>query len=381
MTETVFRNARIVQPDRIVEGNVVVRDGVIDEIDETIVQMSGPGVDLEGDWLIPGLVELHTDHLEGHYSPRPKVRWNPVAAVQAHDAQIAASGITTVFDALRIGMDEDTRLVANDMQVLGAAIAESRAAGRLRADHYIHLRCEVSASDAIESFEHFLDEPLVRLASLMDHTPGQRQFTSLDAYKTYYLGKSGMTEAELLVVMEKRIAHAEIYSAKQRQLLAAKCRERGIVLASHDDATIEHVAEAAGIGVLVAEFPTTMEAARASRDAGMKILMGAPNIVRGGSHSGNVAARSLVEAGLLDVLSSDYLPFSLLHATFRIANEVEGIDRPQALAFVSLNPATAAGMDDRGAILPGRRADLVQVRTDGDVPLVRTVWRQGLRVV
>ncbi len=381
MTETVFRNARIVQPDRIVEGNVVVRDGVIDEIDETIVQMSGPGVDLEGDWLIPGLVELHTDHLEGHYSPRPKVRWNPVAAVQAHDAQIAASGITTVFDALRIGMDEDTRLVANDMQVLGAAIAESRAAGRLRADHYIHLRCEVSASDAIESFEHFLDEPLVRLASLMDHTPGQRQFTSLDAYKTYYLGKSGMTEAELLVVMEKRIAHAEIYSAKQRQLLAAKCRERGIVLASHDDATIEHVAEAAGIGVLVAEFPTTMEAARASRDAGMKILMGAPNIVRGGSHSGNVAARSLVEAGLLDVLSSDYLPFSLLHATFRIANEVEGIDLPQALAFVSLNPATAAGMDDRGAILPGRRADLVQVRTDGDVPLVRTVWRQGLRVV
>jgi alpha-D-ribose 1-methylphosphonate 5-triphosphate diphosphatase len=381
MTETVFRNAHIVQPDRIVEGNVVVRDGLIAEIDETIVQTSGPGIDFEGDWLVPGLVELHTDHLEGHYSPRPKVRWNPVAAVQAHDAQIASSGITTVFDALRIGMDEDTRLVANDMRILGAAIAESKVAGRLRADHYIHLRCEVSAGDAIESFEHFLDEPLVRLASLMDHTPGQRQFTSLDAYRTYYLGKSGMTEAELQIVMEKRIAHAEIYSAKQRQILAAQCRERGIVLASHDDATGEHVAEAAEIGVSVAEFPTTMEAAVASRQAGMKILMGAPNIVRGGSHSGNIAARSLVEEGLLDVLSSDYLPFSLLHATFKIAREIEGIDLPQALAFVSLNPATAAGMDDRGAILPGRRADLVQVRSEGDVPLVRTVWRQGQRVV
>ncbi len=381
MTETVFRNAHIVQPDRIVEGNLVVRDGVIVEIDETIVQMPGAGVDFEGDWLIPGLVELHTDHLEGHYSPRPKVRWNPVAAVQAHDAQIASSGITTVFDALRVGMDEDTKLVPDDMQLMGKAIAESKAAGRLRADHYIHLRCEVAAVDALDNFRHFIEEPLVRLASLMDHTPGQRQFTSLETYKTYYLGKSGMTEAELEIAIEKRIAHASLYSTRQRWELAAMCRERGIVLASHDDATAGHVAEAAEIGVHVAEFPTTMEAAIASHEAGMKILMGAPNIVRGGSHSGNVAAKDLVEAGLLDVLSSDYLPFSLLHAAFKIAREMDGIELPQALAYVSLNPANAAGMDDRGAILPGRRADLVQVRTDSDVPLVRTVWRQGERVV
>jgi alpha-D-ribose 1-methylphosphonate 5-triphosphate diphosphatase len=141
------------------------------------------------------------------------------------------------------------------------------------------------------------------------------------------------------------------------------------------------VAEAAEMGVHVAEFPTTMEAAVASREAGMKILMGAPNIVRGGSHSGNIAARDLAEAGLLDVLSSDYLPFSLLHAVFMMAREMEGVELPEALAYVSLNPAEAAGMDDRGAILPGRRADLVQVRTDSDVPLVRTVWRQGQRVV
>jgi alpha-D-ribose 1-methylphosphonate 5-triphosphate diphosphatase len=381
MTETVFRNARIVQPDRVVEGNLVVRDGMIDEIDETIVQMPGAGIDLEGDWLIPGLVELHTDHLEGHYSPRPKVRWNPVAAVQAHDAQIASSGITTVFDALRVGMDEDTKLVPHDMQLLGAAISESQAAGRLRADHYIHLRCEVASADALDNFHHFIEEPLVRLASLMDHTPGQRQFVSLDTYKTYYLGKSGMTEAQLEIAIEKRIAHASQYSVRQRRELASLCRERGIVLASHDDATLDHVAEAAEMGVHVAEFPTTMEAAVASREAGMKILMGAPNIVRGGSHSGNIAAKDLVEAGLLDVLSSDYLPFSLLHAAFKIAREIEGVELPQALAYVSLNPADAAGMTDRGAILPGRRADLVQVKTDSDVPLVRTVWRQGKRVV
>jgi alpha-D-ribose 1-methylphosphonate 5-triphosphate diphosphatase len=135
------------------------------------------------------------------------------------------------------------------------------------------------------------------------------------------------------------------------------------------------------MGVSLAEFPTTMEAAIASREAGMKILMGAPNIVRGGSHSGNIAARSLAEDGLLDVLSSDYLPFSLLHAAFRVAEEVDSVSLPQAVAMVSLTPATVAGLDDRGAILPGRRADLVQVRTDGEVPLIRAVWRQGRRVV
>lgn len=380
MNETVFHNARIVLPDEIVDGAVVVRDGVIAEIGEGHSGDHRTGIDLEGDWLLPGLVELHTDHLEGHYAPRPKVRWNPVAAVQAHDAQIASSGITTVFDAIRIGVDEDTRLTSDDMRTLGAAIGDSQTGDRLRAEHFIHLRCEVSAVDALECFSHFIDDPRVRLASLMDHTPGQRQFTSLDAFKTYYGGKSGMSDVELQAFIERRTAQAEIYSAKQRREIAEICRARGIVLASHDDATSEHVAEAVEMGVSLAEFPTTMEAARMSREAGMKILMGAPNIVRGGSHSGNIAAISLAEDGLLDVLSSDYFPLSLLHSVFTIAEESEQISLPQAVAMVSLNPAETAGFDDRGAIMPGRRGDLVQVRTDGDVPLIRAVWRQGRRV-
>jgi alpha-D-ribose 1-methylphosphonate 5-triphosphate diphosphatase len=190
-----------------------------------------------------------------------------------------------------------------------------------------------------------------------------------------------MSEAELQVFIERRLAQAEVHSPRQRQLIAEMCRERGIVLASHDDATADHIAEAAGMGVTLAEFPTTIAAAKASRDAGMKILMGAPNIVRGGSHSGNIAARDVVADGLLDVLSSDYFPFSLLHAAFKIAGEDGGVSLPLAMAMVSINPAKAAGLDDRGAILPGRRADLVQVHTDGDVPLVRAVWRQGRRVV
>ena len=380
MSEIVFANGRIVLPDSLVEGAVIVRDGVIVDIDEGRKHVGGADIDLGGDWLLPGLVELHTDHLEGHYSPRPKVRWNPVAAVQAHDAQIATSGITTVFDAVRVGVDEDTRLTAEDMKTMGAAIGASMVADRLRADHYIHLRCEVSAADAIECFMHFIGEPRVRLASLMDHTPGQRQFTSLDAFRTYYGGKSGMSEDELQAFIERRTSQAEIHSAPNRREIAEMCRARGIVLASHDDATSEHVAEAVGMGVSLAEFPTTMEAARASRAAGMKILMGAPNIVRGGSHSGNIAASDLAEDDLLDVLSSDYFPSSLLHSVFRIAAESDQVTLPQAVAMVSSNPAQSAGFDDRGAIEPGKRADLVQVNMDSDIPLILSVWRQGRRV-
>lgn len=376
MTETVFTNARIVLADRVIHGAVVMRDGRIAAVDEG----AASGDDMEADWLIPGLVELHTDHLESHYAPRPGVRWNAMAAVQAHDAQIAASGITTVFDALRVGMDEDGRLTAADMRLLGDAILDGQRQGRLRADHFLHLRCEVSSTDMLDGLRLFLGEPRLRLASLMDHTPGQRQFTTMDSYRFYYQGKTGMSDAAFDAFVARRRAQAENWSERNRRDGAALCRSAGIVLASHDDATAAHVAEAVGDGITLAEFPTTMEAAEASRAAGMKVLMGAPNVVRGGSHSGNLAARMLAERGLLDVLSSDYVPFSLLHAAFLLAETVEGISLPAAVAMVAKHPAEAAGLDDRGEIAVGRRADLVRIRIEAQVPIVRSVWREGGRV-
>ncbi|MEO8668691.1 MAG: alpha-D-ribose 1-methylphosphonate 5-triphosphate diphosphatase, partial [Bauldia sp.] len=306
MTETVFRNGRIVLPDSIHDGDLVIRDGLVMALDDAGIHRSG--VDLDGDWLLPGLVELHTDHLEGHYAPRPRVRWNPVAAVQAHDAQIASSGITTVFDALRVGTDDDSTLGAEDMRTLAGAIAESQERGRLRADHFIHLRCEVAAPDVMEAFVAFDNKPRVRIVSLMDHTPGQRQFTSLDAYRAFYQDKKGMSDEELQAFFAQRRSHTEETAGRNRQAIAEMSRHRRIVLASHDDATADHVAEAIAIGVTIAEFPTTREAAAASHTAGLKVLMGAPNIVRGGSHSGNIAARDLARSRVLDILSSDYFP-------------------------------------------------------------------------
>jgi len=375
--ETILTNARIVLPDEIVEGSLLLRDGLIAAVEPGATRT---GEDIGGDYIIPGLVELHTDHLEGHYAPRPKVRWNPIAAVLAHDAQVATAGITTVLDALRVGMDEDADLTSEDIRKLVDAIEDSVREDRLRADHFLHLRCEVSAPDCLKAFENFDNDDRVKLASLMDHSPGQRQFVNLETYAYYYQRKLKLSDRDFQKFCEKRMAESARNAGPNRVFISAACRERGIVLASHDDATAGHVDEAIEQGVRVAEFPTTEEAARASRAAGMGVLMGSPNVMRGGSHSGNVSARTLAADGLLDILSSDYIPFSLIQSAFFLGDMVEGISLPQAVAMVSKNPADAVGLSDRGVIEPGRRADLVRVRVDDHVPVVRTVWREGGRV-
>ncbi|MBD8877416.1 alpha-D-ribose 1-methylphosphonate 5-triphosphate diphosphatase [Roseibium polysiphoniae] len=376
-TPGTFKNARLVLPDSVMDGALQVEDGKIADISAA---STAAGQDLEGDYLIPGLVELHTDHLEVHYAPRPKVRWNPVSAVQAHDAQIACAGITTVFDALRVGMDEDADLRAGDMRQLADAIETGQAENRLRADHFIHLRCEVSAPDVLDAYSVFEGDDKIRLISLMDHTPGQRQFVSLDAYKVYYQGKKGFTDEQMNAFIKARQERAGNIAPDNRKKIAADAHGRGIAIASHDDASLDHVGEAIDLGTRIAEFPTTVEAARASHDANMAVLMGAPNVVRGGSHSGNVSARKLAEAGCLDVLSSDYVPVSLIQAAFQLADEVEAISLPKAVAMVTSTPADTIGLTDRGSLEVGRRADLVQVRMVGNVPIVRGVWREGRRV-
>ncbi|MFG1331255.1 alpha-D-ribose 1-methylphosphonate 5-triphosphate diphosphatase [Xanthobacter autotrophicus] len=378
MTEQVFANARLVLADEIVTGHLTVRDGRIHAIGTGTAPQCA--VDLEGDFLLPGLVELHTDHVEGHLAPRPKVRWNPLAAVLAHDAQIAASGITTVFDSLRVWPDKKAVGMDGDAPVLIRALKEARAAGVLRADHLIHLRCEVPTDTVVEDAAAILDTTDVHLISLMDHTPGQRQFASVDQFRSYYMKKSGITAEEMDVIVATRLDFHERFARENRAGLVALAHAHGCVVASHDDGTPEHVAEAIGDGVAVAEFPTTEEAAKLSHDAGIRVLMGAPNLVRGGSHTGNVSAEALARAGLLDILSSDYVPSSLLWSAFDLNRRVPSIDLPRAVRMVTKTPAEVAGLTDRGEIAQGRRADLVRVTLAGDMPVVRSVHRAGQRV-
>lgn len=376
MNEQIFTNAKLVLPEAVVHGTIVIRDGKIAEIDAS---PSALGTDLEGDYLLPGFVELHTDHVEGHYSPRPGVKWNPLQAALAHDAQIASSGITTVFDALCVGMDED-RLSGDELLGLIQAMRHGSEQGIMRADHFTHLRCEVSAPDVVDAFMKFDGEPSVRLASLMDHTPGQRQFRTLDQHRLYYQGKTGMSDREYETFVRERQAKAAKYSEKHRAEISALCEERGIMKASHDDATEAHVAEAVRDNVVIAEFPTTEEAAKASTGANMHVLMGAPNVVRGKSHSGNISALELADLDALNILSSDYIPMSLVQAVFLLAENSIQFDLPKAVKTVSQNPADAMGLKDRGRLETDKRADMVQVKFLDETPVIRHVWREGQRV-
>lgn len=378
--ETVFANGRIVTPDAVVAGSLRVAGDTIDDI------AAGPArgdavVDLGGDYLLPGFVELHTDNLEKHFSPRPGVSWPSVPAVLAHDAQIAAAGITTVFDALAVGDIHKSGIRLAQLARMSEALRSARAPGALRAEHLIHLRCEVSHADVIEIFETYVEDESVRLVSLMDHTPGQRQFTRLDKYREYFQGKYGFTDDELACFIEEKLESQRLYSVPNRESLVRECRRRGITMASHDDATPEHVDEAIENGVTVAEFPTTIEAAKKAHDAGLSVLMGAPNLVLGGSHSGNVSAMDLARGGIPDILSSDYVPSSMVQGVFRLWRDGAAGSLPAAVATVSQTPARVARLGDRGEIAVSKRADLVRVALKDDTPVIVGVWRAGTRII
>jgi alpha-D-ribose 1-methylphosphonate 5-triphosphate diphosphatase len=386
--ESALSNTRIVLDEEIRYGSVLIRDGLIADISFG----SGPaGEDLGGDYLLPGLVELHTDHLEYHLAPRPGVQWDPVPAVLASDAQLAAAGMTTVLDAVRIGsLTGKPEATTEAARLLADSIELAAEAGLLRADHAIHVRCEVCAEDCLDAFDGFADDPQVRLVSLMDHTPGQRQYTDIETFKRYYIGKGRVTESGFDDFVAPLLERADRYSDVHRRTIAGFASRRGITLAAHDDATPEHVEESVALGVRISEFPTTVPAARAAEKHGQHIVMGAPNVIRGGSQSGNVAAADLIGLGLLDILSSDYVPSSSLQAVFQLsASGIMGL--ADATKLISQNPAQAVGLDDRGRIAVGKRADLVRVSRHDippagrsplrrPVPVVRSVYRQGVRV-
>lgn len=379
-TDVLLTNARVVLDDRVIErGWVAVAHRGIVEIGEG--KAPERGEDMNGDLVMPGLIELHTDHLEAHYVPRPKVFWDPVAAVVSYDGQLATSGITTVLDSLRVWREEGAEEVDGQADVLSAAIEQARRADLLRAEHFLHLRCEIPTPMVVEDTAKLASRPDVRLISLMDHTPGQRQFRDEEKLRDYYRGKkSGLSEAELDALFEQRFEYQRKYADTNMRGVVKLAQRLGVPLASHDDTTEENVADAIRDKVSVAEFPTTLEAARALHEAGIAILMGAPNVVRGGSHSGNIAAADLAREGLLDILSSDYVPSSLLMGALQLPERISSIALPEAVRTVTRAPAMAIGLHDRGEIATGKRADLIRVHVAANVPVVRSVWRAGRRV-
>lgn len=380
-----FLNGRLVLADEVLDGSVSVQDGRIAAIDSGLGIGQTGAYDLEGDYLMPGFVEIHTDNFERHLMPRPKVQWAETPALLAHDAEVAAAGITTVFDALGVGDADPESLRGGAWHQVLETIDACSAQDLLRADHHLHVRCELPAPNTIDLFAAFHGHQRLSLISLMDHTPGQRQWEDIEQAKIYYTGKKGWSLEKFQRQVEYSTELQARYALPHRAYFVDYCRANGIALASHDDTTEDHVRQAHAEGASLSEFPTTITAARTAHEHGMLTVMGGPNVVRGGSHSGNVAASELARLGLLDILSSDYVPGSLLTAAMRLVDD-ELLSLPQAVATVSLNPARSCGLGDRGEIREGQRADLIQVRMvdlprGGQQAVVRAVWREGQRVI
>lgn len=376
--ETVFANARLVLPDRVELGRLTVAGDTIAEI------AFGPDVprgamDLGGEYLAPGLVELHTDNLERHMEPRPQVDWPHEAAILAHDRELCGCGITTVFDALRVGSitsGADGYMAAYAREVADEFLA-LRQAGVLRISHFVHLRAEICSETLIEELASFGPEDRIGIVSLMDHTPGQRQFRDVSKLRAYHMAKSGRSEADFIEHVASLKELRDEFGDANEAKAVEEARRYGATLASHDDTTDAHVATSAEYGVKLAEFPTTEEAARACQAHGIPVMMGAPNLIRGGSHSGNVAAADLARADFLDILSSDYVPGGLLHGA-TILGEIWN-DLARGIATVTRAPADATGLTDRGALIEGRRADLLRFGIRGSTPVIRATWVRGER--
>jgi len=376
MQDTILANAHLILPDCTVRGHLVLRDGMIAEIGTGAVPVGA--TDCEGDFIAPGLVELHTDNLERHIQPRPGVDWPLAAAIYAHDAELAGCGITTVFDSMRVGSIPSRKDYAPYARPLATELIAQITRRNLRISHYLHLRAEICSESLLDELAEFGPEDRVRLVSLMDHTPGQRQFRDTTGFRTYLHSKVGLDESQIEEYFAELRELSERNGPAHEAGAVAFAGRVGAKLASHDDSTRDEVARSAAHGIRLAEFPTTREAAEECHRHAIRTILGAPNLIRGGSHSGNVAARELAEAGLLDIVSSDYVPAALLSAAALLA-EIWG-DWSRAMACVTATPAAAAGLSDRGRLAPGLRGDLIRFRLAQGTPLLRETWVRGRRI-
>lgn len=377
---------RAVLADRILDdATVVVEDGRIIDIDS-----GGPAppgaIDGHGAYLIAGVVCTHSDGVEREIWPRPNTRFPIDFALRSFEGRLVAAGVTTVFHGVGFADQRGyDRTIAQALELCDV-IGDRRSSGTAPAAHLVLHRMEARADQGraemasrLAESEGFGHRPLV---SFEDHSPGQGQFRDVAKFRASIdRAKLGPDET-VDDVVERRLAEAEAAAglrAANLTAISALTATGRIRLLAHDLEDAGQVADAAGWGATVAEFPLSRDAAEEARRQGMPVVMGAPNVLRGGSHSGNVAAAELVAAGLCTSLASDYQPSTMLAAAFRVAAE-RLCPLPAAIGLVTSGPAAVAGLDDRGRLEVGLRGDVALVELDGAWPRVRATWRAPERV-
>ncbi|MBX5157401.1 MULTISPECIES: alpha-D-ribose 1-methylphosphonate 5-triphosphate diphosphatase [unclassified Rhizobium] len=368
-------NFTLVLPNEVVsEGSVRVEDGVIAEIRPEPV--AGAAIDGGGRLLMPGFVDLHGDMIEREIAPRPNATMPIDFGIHELDKKLAAAGVTTAFAAVSFA----TESVYGHVRSLETTSAVIEGINRLRdnllIDHRVHARYEITNVGAAPALERLLNADQIDMVSLTDHTPGQGQYNNLQSYILSISERRAVSEEMAAEIVAKRIAmrNNPDIEAKLKEIVALSLKHK-LSLASHDDDSVEKVAEMHDLGVTISEFPVTAPAAEEARRRGLWTLMGAPNALRGQSMSGNLSALDAARAGLLSVIAADYHPAAFVPGIFKLADMVEG-GLPAAVAMATGNAARSAGLLDRGEIAIGQRADLVVVEP-GEVHRIRATFRAG----
>ncbi|MBV7484166.1 alpha-D-ribose 1-methylphosphonate 5-triphosphate diphosphatase [Bordetella sp. BOR01] len=373
MSALYLTHARIVLPDMVLSDSaILIEDGVIAAIEPDGVR-AAQVVDLEGQTLLPGLIDLHCDAIEKEAEPRSRVLFPLDFAVAQVDRRNAAAGITTPFHALSFANNEwgvrNNQTASQVARTLHAFRAHSLV------DNRVHCRYEITDASAMPVLQALLDEGVVDLLSVMDHSPGQGQFKTLEAYLQYMMGNHAMSRDEAEDAARAKL-QARDGAALRVETLLEHARRLGVPTASHDDDSVQRIATMRNLGVSMSEFPINLDTATAAVSCGLPTILGAPNVLRGQSQSGSMRAIDAVRAGVASCLCSDYQPSTLIAAAFAVAAQSD-LTLSQAVALVTANPADACGLGDRGRIAAGRRADLVAVALVGQLPLVSHAWSGG----
>ncbi|MGA1939218.1 alpha-D-ribose 1-methylphosphonate 5-triphosphate diphosphatase [Arcobacter sp. YIC-310] len=366
--ETILRSKNVLINEEFVPTDVVIKGEFIERIDE--YGKNEVAVDLGEKKIAPGIVDLHSDAIEKEIEPRPNATFPVELAVAELDKKLSMAGVTTMFHA--IGFEENPKK-KRSIDLAISQIEEINKANdkHLGVDNYVHARFELSCDEAVEPIKEVISKGMVKLVSLMDHSPGQGQFKSLESFKSYYGSYYDLNEEELQKVIDKKTNKNE----DKINDLIAYAKEHNLTLLSHDDDCIEKLDGLLNLGVQISEFPLDLEVAKYAVSKGIATGMGAPNIVRGGSQSGNIAAIDLVKEGVCKYLCSDYHPISMLQAVYRMKEDVN-LDIAKGFSMVTSTPAAYANLEDRGEIKEGKRADIIVI-DDTHIPKVVLTLKDG----